>query len=57
MIKKLINQWECPRCGYKFNLIKEIVIDDYIKKIEIIQPKRCACSNRKDFKLLDLELK
>lgn len=50
-------KFQCGRCGSEVNLDKEIVVDEHLKKVEIVYPK-CSCGNRSpiDFKLLDLTI-
>ena len=56
MIKKLKIKYECGSCGEILILSREIVIDKYIKKIEIVKPDRCSCGKNKNFTLLNVNL-
>ena len=50
-------KFECSKCGSIVDLKKEIVVDNYLKKIDIVYP-RCSCGNKNpsNFKMLDLEI-
>jgi hypothetical protein len=56
MIKKLICKFECKSCDSIIELEREIVIDEFTKKIEIIAPKICVCKRKSGFKLLEVKL-
>lgn len=57
MIKEVIAEYACRECGNMVAVKREIVIDEYLKKIEIPFPERCPCSSAKyllgNLKLVD----
>ncbi len=57
MIKILSSKYECLRCGSEIYSEREIVVDEYLKDLEIPKPK-CACGNKskEKFKLLNIEI-
>jgi len=56
MIKKLILKYRCTSCGGIINIERIIEIDEFLKKIDIIKPKRCACGRISYSVLLDLNI-
>jgi hypothetical protein len=53
-IKILASKFECQSCGTIATHRREIVLDEYLKKIEIHPPKRCACGASTRWKLMDV---
>ena len=58
MIKSIILKFECSICGTIFTIQRDIVIDEYLKKIDIDCSKKCPCGNlnKSKLKLLDIEI-
>jgi len=58
MIKIIKVKYECQSCGSIVLTKREIVIDEYIKKIDYPTNPRCNCGNRtkSKFKILDISL-
>ena len=58
MIKILKLKFECGKCGTVIDLHREIVIDKYTKKIDVVYPQICSCGNetKSKFRLLDLKV-
>ena len=52
-IKKIIVESECRSCGAIVKVERLIILDEFLKKIEL--PKNfCSCRNKKNFKVLNL---
>lgn len=58
-IKTIIATYECKKCGSLLFNKRDIIIDEYLKKLSIEIPTvKCPCgSSPKQFKILDLEIK
>lgn len=57
-MKKLKLKYECGACGSIESIEREIVIDNYLKKIDIVKPlSRCRCGRSGRFRLVDINIK
>lgn len=58
MIKIIKVKYECKMCGSVILSEREVVIDEYIKKIDLPTEPKCVCGNqiKNKFKLIDIYL-